>query len=111
MPRIAPISDKSQVAPEYQYVADGVLKVFGQFRGPHSILLHVPPMDEHALALGNYFRYDAACKSPEKELAIITGMRERVSMLTGEMTAGGTEDGGYEVTVFLPVALPGGDEA
>ncbi|MGW0292701.1 sensor histidine kinase [Streptomyces tuirus] len=41
----------------------------------------------------------------------ITGMRERVSMLTGEMTAGGTEDGGYEVTVFLPVALPGGDEA
>ncbi|MFD8222755.1 sensor histidine kinase [Streptomyces massasporeus] len=41
----------------------------------------------------------------------ITGMRERVTMLTGEMTAGGTEDGGYEVTVFLPVALPGGDDA
>ncbi|GGV82077.1 histidine kinase [Streptomyces massasporeus] len=41
----------------------------------------------------------------------ITGMRERVTMLTGEMTAGGTEDGGYEVTVFLPVALPGEDDA
>ncbi|MFJ4818232.1 histidine kinase [Streptomyces sp. NPDC088801] len=36
----------------------------------------------------------------------ITGMRERVSMLNGEMTAGGTDDGGYEVAVFLPVALP-----
>ncbi|MEV6023914.1 histidine kinase [Streptomyces sp. NPDC052036] len=35
----------------------------------------------------------------------ITGMRERVSMLGGEMTAGETDDGGYEVTVFLPVAL------
>jgi signal transduction histidine kinase len=35
----------------------------------------------------------------------ITGMRERVSMLNGEMTAGRTEDGGYEVTVFLPVAM------
>ncbi|MEV2211003.1 histidine kinase [Streptomyces sp. NPDC050997] len=33
----------------------------------------------------------------------ITGMRERVSMLNGEMTAGPAEDGGYEVTVFLPV--------
>jgi signal transduction histidine kinase len=34
----------------------------------------------------------------------ITGMRERVTMLNGEMTAGETDDGGYEVTVFLPVA-------
>ncbi|WP_447042061.1 sensor histidine kinase [Streptomyces sp. DSM 118878] len=35
----------------------------------------------------------------------ITGMRERVTMLDGEMTAEATADGGYEVTVFLPVAL------
>ncbi|MFD4970286.1 sensor histidine kinase [Streptomyces sp. NPDC058424] len=34
----------------------------------------------------------------------ITGMRERVSMLGGEMTAGPDGDGGYEVAVFLPVA-------
>ncbi|MDQ0812163.1 signal transduction histidine kinase [Streptomyces sp. B3I7] len=34
----------------------------------------------------------------------LTGMRERVTMLDGGMTAGPTEDGGYEVTVFLPVA-------
>ncbi|GGS52384.1 sensor histidine kinase [Streptomyces cinerochromogenes] len=33
----------------------------------------------------------------------ITGMRERVSMLNGEMTAAPTAEGGYEVTVFLPV--------
>ncbi|MGA4840592.1 sensor histidine kinase [Streptomyces sp. G45] len=39
----------------------------------------------------------------------ITGMRERVGMLGGEMTAGPTADGGYEVTVFLPV--PAGEEA
>jgi hypothetical protein len=31
-------------------------------------------------------------------------MRERVSMLNGEMTAGPAADGGYEVAVFLPVA-------
>ncbi|GAA0578105.1 histidine kinase [Streptomyces crystallinus] len=34
----------------------------------------------------------------------ITGMRERVAMLGGEMTAGETADGGYEVAVFIPVA-------
>ncbi|MFE9910679.1 sensor histidine kinase [Streptomyces clavifer] len=42
----------------------------------------------------------------------ITGMRERVQMLNGEMTAGTTEDGGYEVAVFLPVpAVHDGAEA
>ncbi|MEU7381213.1 MULTISPECIES: histidine kinase [unclassified Streptomyces] len=38
----------------------------------------------------------------------ITGMRERVSMLGGEMTAGPADDGGYEVAVFLPVATVAG---
>ncbi|WP_066953126.1 sensor histidine kinase [Streptomyces lushanensis] len=34
----------------------------------------------------------------------ITGMRERVTMLNGEMTADPAEDGGYEVAAFIPVA-------
>ncbi|GHG49647.1 hypothetical protein GCM10018980_30720 [Streptomyces capoamus] len=42
-------------------------------------------------------------KSPPGAGHGITGMRERVSMLNGEMTAAPTADGGYEVTVFLPV--------
>ncbi|KAA0929783.1 sensor histidine kinase [Streptomyces apricus] len=37
----------------------------------------------------------------------IAGMRERVSMLDGQMTAEATEDGGYEVAVFLPVPSAG----
>ncbi|MEV5433875.1 histidine kinase [Streptomyces sp. NPDC052701] len=42
----------------------------------------------------------------------ITGMRERVTMLNGEMTAGPSDDGGYEVAVFLPVPAAGdGNEA
>ncbi len=40
----------------------------------------------------------------------ITGMRERVTMLNGEMTAGATDDGGYEVAVFLPVPAAGAEE-
>jgi 4-carboxymuconolactone decarboxylase len=77
MPRVTPVSDKSEVAPEHQHVVDGVLEVFGAIRGPHSILLHTPQLDEHALALGNFFRYSSVVKSPEKELAIITAAREK----------------------------------
>ncbi|WP_330458981.1 histidine kinase [Streptomyces sp. NBC_00820] len=40
----------------------------------------------------------------------ITGMRERVTMLNGEMTDGPTAEGGYEVTVFLPVPAATGTE-
>ncbi|WTE38582.1 histidine kinase [Streptomyces sp. NBC_01618] len=35
----------------------------------------------------------------------ITGMRERVAMLDGDMTAEQTAEGGYEITVFIPVQL------
>jgi signal transduction histidine kinase len=38
-------------------------------------------------------------------------MRERVTMLDGEMTTGETDDGGYEVTVFLPVPLRAAEES
>ncbi len=42
MPRVAPITGKSDVAAEHHGVVDGVLKVFGQVRGPFSMLLHSP---------------------------------------------------------------------
>jgi 4-carboxymuconolactone decarboxylase len=77
MPRIDPVSDKAQVAPEFHGVVDTVLEVFGALRGPHSILLHSPPLDKPVLELGNYFRYHSVVKSPEKELAIITAAREK----------------------------------
>ncbi|MER5935039.1 histidine kinase [Streptomyces sp. NPDC002054] len=41
----------------------------------------------------------------------ITGMRERVAMLEGEMTAGETAEGGYEVAVFIPVRSLSAEEA
>ena len=90
MPRVQPISDKSQIPAEYQHVADGVLEVFGAFRGPHSVLLLSPPADEQVLNLGNYFRNKGLVKSPMKELAIITGMRERDSLYVwaAQVTAG-----------------------
>lgn len=40
----------------------------------------------------------------------VLGMRERVHMLGGEMTAEPTEDGGFEVAAFLPVAVTAAGE-
>ncbi|MFG2862650.1 sensor histidine kinase [Streptomyces sioyaensis] len=37
----------------------------------------------------------------------VLGMRERVQMLGGEMTADHTEDGGFEVAAFIPVSAAG----
>ncbi|MFE7710254.1 sensor histidine kinase [Streptomyces sp. NPDC057486] len=36
----------------------------------------------------------------------LLGMRERAAMLGGELAAGATPDGGYEVTAILPVSSP-----
>ncbi|MFF2925558.1 sensor histidine kinase [Streptomyces celluloflavus] len=41
----------------------------------------------------------------------VLGMRERVQMLGGEMTADHTADGGFEVAAFLPVANTGANAA
>ncbi|MGY4973811.1 sensor histidine kinase [Streptomyces nigrescens] len=40
----------------------------------------------------------------------VLGMRERVQMLGGEMTADHTEDGGFEVAAFIPVANTTGEK-
>lgn len=94
MPRIEPISDKSQVAAEHQSVVDAVLETFGALRGPHSILLHSPALDKPALELGNYFRYHGIVKSPEKELAFITAAREKDCLYVWAAQVGAARRGG-----------------
>lgn len=77
MPKVTPISEKSQVPAEHAATVDAVLEVFGTIRGPNSIMLYDPPLAKLTLELGNFFRYKTIVKSPEKELAIITGVREK----------------------------------
>ncbi|MYY86738.1 sensor histidine kinase, partial [Streptomyces sp. SID335] len=36
----------------------------------------------------------------------LLGMRERTTMLGGDLATGPTQDGGYEVSAFLPTATP-----
>ena len=78
MPRVAPITGKSDVPAEYHDVVDGVLQVFGQVRGPFSMLLHSPKLAQRMLNLGNFFRSNESVVAPkDRSLAILVAARER----------------------------------
>ena len=77
MPRIAPITGKADVPAEYHDVVDGVLQVFGQVRGPFSMLLHSPRLAEGMLNLVNFWRSDSVVAPKDRSLAILVAVRER----------------------------------
>ena len=77
MPRITPISGKSDVAAEHHALVDNVIKVFGGIRGPFSVLLHRPKMAQHVFGLGNYFREESIVPAKLRVLAILVAARER----------------------------------
>ena len=63
MPRVAPITGKADVPAEYHEVVDGVLQVFGQIRGPFSMLLHSPKIAERMLSFVRFFRTDCVVET------------------------------------------------
>jgi len=77
MPRVAPITGKSDVPAEHHALVDGVVKVFGGIRGPFSVLLHSPEMAQHVFSLGNYFREESVVEPKLRVLAILVAARER----------------------------------
>jgi len=77
MPRVAPITGKSDVPAEHQAVVDGVLKNFGNVRGPFSMLLHSPKLAERILPLVTFFRDESVLEGRLRSIAILTATRER----------------------------------
>ena len=77
MPRIAPVTGKSDVPAEHHAAVDGVLKVFGQVRGPFSMLLHSPKLAERMLPLVTFFRDDSVVDAKLRSVAILSAVRER----------------------------------
>jgi 4-carboxymuconolactone decarboxylase len=77
MPRVAPITSKADVPAEYHDVVDGVLEVFGQIRGPFSMLLHSPKIAERMLGFVRFFRTDCIVEPKDRSLAILVAVRER----------------------------------
>jgi 4-carboxymuconolactone decarboxylase len=77
MPRIAPVTGKSDVKPEHHAVVDAVEKVFGAIRGPFSMMLHSPKLAERVLPLVTFFREQSVVEDKLRSLAILAAVRER----------------------------------
>src|SRR5215831_7263614 len=77
MPRIAPVTGKSDVPAEFHGVVDDVLKVFGSIRGPFSILLHSPKLAERLLKLVTFNREENVDEPKLRSVALLSAVRER----------------------------------
>jgi len=77
MPRVAPITGKSDVPAEHHAVVDQVMQVFGGVRGPFSMLLHSPKLAERMLGLVTFFRDGSIVEPRLRSVAILTAVRER----------------------------------
>jgi 4-carboxymuconolactone decarboxylase len=77
MPRVAPITGKPDVPAEHHVVVDAVVKVFGQVRGPFSMLLHSPKLAERMLGLVTFFRDESIVEPKLRSVGILAAVRER----------------------------------
>src|SRR5438045_4313728 len=77
MPRVPPITGKSDVPAEFHPVVDDVLSVFGQIRGPFSMLLHSPPLAERMLSFVKFNRGGTVVEPRLLSHAILASVRER----------------------------------
>ena len=77
MPRVAPITGKSDVPAEHHAVVDQVVNVFGGVRGPFSMLLHSPKLAERVLGLVTYFRDESIVDPKLRSVGILSAVRER----------------------------------
>jgi 4-carboxymuconolactone decarboxylase len=77
MPRVAPVTGKSEVPAEHHAVVDKVVSVFGGVRGPFSMLLHSPKLAERVLGLVTFFRDESVVDPGLRSVGILSAVRER----------------------------------
>jgi 4-carboxymuconolactone decarboxylase len=77
MPRVAPITGKGDVPAEHHAVVDDVVGVFGQVRGPFSILLHSPKLASKMLQFVKFNREESIVEPQLRSVAILAAVREK----------------------------------
>src|SRR5260370_16361366 len=77
MPGVPPIAGKGDVPADFHPVVDDVLSVFGQIRGPFSMLLHSPPLAERMLQFVKFNRGGTVVELRLLSHAILASVRER----------------------------------
>ena len=77
MPRVTPITNRSELPAEHQAVADAVLKVYGDIRGPWTMLLHSPKLTAKMLPLTPFFWNESIVEGKLRSVGILAAVRER----------------------------------
>jgi 4-carboxymuconolactone decarboxylase len=100
MPRVAPITGKSDVPAEHHAAVDGVMKVFGNVRGPFSMLLHSPKLAERVLPLVTFFRDESVVDAKLRSIAILSAVREREAAYVWSAQVGAARRNGLREEVI-----------
>jgi 4-carboxymuconolactone decarboxylase len=100
MPRVAPVTGKSEVPAEHHAVVDKVVSVFGGVRGPFSMLLHSPKLAERVLGLVTYFRDESIVDPRLRSVGILTAVREREAAYVWAAQVGAARRNGLAESVI-----------
>jgi 4-carboxymuconolactone decarboxylase len=76
MARLPSITSKNQVPAQYHPIVDRVIQSRGAIQGPFTMLLHCPPLAEHAMSLGAYVRFEGELDKRVRVLAAMVVARE-----------------------------------
>lgn len=79
MPRVTPITSKADLPAEHHAVADAVLNVYGDIRGPWTMLLHSPKLTEKMLPLTPFFWHESVVEGKLRSVGILAAVRDRES--------------------------------
>lgn len=79
MPRIQPVASKDDLPAEHQAAADAVLKVYGNIRGPWTMLLHSPKLAAKLVPLTPFFWNESIVEGRLRSVGILAAVRERES--------------------------------
>lgn len=67
---------RADLPPDAQAIWDTIFASRGAVQGPHTMLIHVPPLADKVAALGEYLRFQTLLPPPDRELAIMATVRE-----------------------------------
>lgn len=77
MPRVPPVTGKAEVPAQHHNVVDDVLSVFGQVRGPFSMLLYSPKLASRMLQMVKFNRNESVVEPRLLSHAVLASVRER----------------------------------
>ena len=102
MPRIEPITSKSELPAEHHAAADAVVKVFGQIRGPFSMLLHSPKLAAQLIPLVPFIHHECIVEGRLRSVAILAASREhRAAYVWAAQVAAARRNGVSEELIEL----------